>query len=413
MSKFFDVLTLVVVFIVPIILYLMEKAGVSLAWIFIVGWLSIAGAAIYLVLNFPWVWAAPRVPVTIWRVCFVCASALLLVGYCALHIWAKPENVKEVQHSSTAPQGSSIQASQSVQGGSHRKGAFISGLTLVDERDHSLAFVADIKLQSGEIVSQGEEFGKRWVRLFTVVTDFEKAHNGALPTAGLVNKRLKADKQDFRIVSIRRKREEEWAPAINADRSHNFRADNITSEGFNKVFSAQDSENAQIKDFHIKRRQTPPSVQIIGSIVNKDSNNYGTQVVNNTPPSRLIPSDKETEFSDRLRESPEKGCIGIVKAGTTDDVAPLEQQVTRLATDAGWSYERGDVSTGRGSPQIDGLECYFSGDWNSQAGRAFRSAMKSVPAQCKYVDGSYKFDQITIHEGCFTLVIGRNVMPQQ
>jgi hypothetical protein len=88
--KFFEVLAFVVVFAVPVILYLMEKAGASLTWIFIVGWLSIAAAALYLVLSIPWVWADVPMAVRVWRISLMSAIALLAVGYGATKIWPGP-----------------------------------------------------------------------------------------------------------------------------------------------------------------------------------------------------------------------------------------------------------------------------------------------------------------------------------
>ena len=86
-KKFFEVLSFVVVFAVPVILYLMEKAGTSLIWIFVVGWLSIAAAALYLVLSIPWVWADAPIGVRMWRISLVSSIALLAVGYGATKIW--------------------------------------------------------------------------------------------------------------------------------------------------------------------------------------------------------------------------------------------------------------------------------------------------------------------------------------
>jgi hypothetical protein len=88
-KKFFEVLSFVTVFAVPVILYLMEKAAVKLTWIFGVGWLSIGAAALYLVLNIPWVWADATTAMRVWRICLVCSGSLLLVGYGAIKIWPK------------------------------------------------------------------------------------------------------------------------------------------------------------------------------------------------------------------------------------------------------------------------------------------------------------------------------------
>src|SRR5258708_35665365 len=86
-KKFFEVFCFVVVFVVPVILYLMEKAGTSLIWIFIVGWFSIAAAALYLVLSIPWVWNDAHWVIRMWRCSLVSAIALLIVGYGASKIW--------------------------------------------------------------------------------------------------------------------------------------------------------------------------------------------------------------------------------------------------------------------------------------------------------------------------------------
>ncbi len=73
------------------VLYLMEKAGINIVWVFIVGWLSIAAACLYLVLNIPWVWIGANAGVQAWRACFVSATALLVVGYFATKIWPHSE----------------------------------------------------------------------------------------------------------------------------------------------------------------------------------------------------------------------------------------------------------------------------------------------------------------------------------
>jgi len=107
-KTFFDVLAFVVVFVVPVVLYLMEKAGIDLKPIFIVGWLSIAAASLYLVLNLPWVWNNPDIALRAWRAYAVCSIALLAVGYASIRIWpthstgipeanknAKPDNAEK------------------------------------------------------------------------------------------------------------------------------------------------------------------------------------------------------------------------------------------------------------------------------------------------------------------------------
>ncbi len=148
-KKFIDVIAFVLVFVIPLILYLMEKAGESLVKIFAFGWISVAAAAIYLVLNIPWVWEDPQfavrlwrlfflvmqrcsrslsgygsvaaaavylvlnIPwvwedpqfaVRLWRLFFVCSVAVLVVGYMALQIWpTHGEDATSKADSSTVP----------------------------------------------------------------------------------------------------------------------------------------------------------------------------------------------------------------------------------------------------------------------------------------------------------------------
>ncbi len=88
---FVGILCAVIVFVVPIVLYLMEKAGINIIWIVVVGWISIAVACLYLVLNIPWVWKDGNIGIQVWRACFVSAAALLAAGYGATKIWPHTE----------------------------------------------------------------------------------------------------------------------------------------------------------------------------------------------------------------------------------------------------------------------------------------------------------------------------------
>ena len=88
----------------------MEKAGVDLRWIFISGWASIAAASLYLVLSIPWIWENAPLAVRIWRICLVCALALLSVGHVAIKIWPNAalnpaEAKKQPQPSTNTPTG--------------------------------------------------------------------------------------------------------------------------------------------------------------------------------------------------------------------------------------------------------------------------------------------------------------------
>lgn len=110
-KKFFEVVAFVVVFAVPVILYLMEKAGKSLTWIFILGWASIAAAALYLVLSIPWVWADAPLVVRAWRISLMSAIALLAVSYGAIKIWPNAASSNEAKKTA-APTGETAEAKE-------------------------------------------------------------------------------------------------------------------------------------------------------------------------------------------------------------------------------------------------------------------------------------------------------------
>jgi hypothetical protein len=99
---FFGVLAGVIVFVVPIVLYLMEKANKKITWIFIVGLLFLGIAALYLVLNIPWVWSASSTAWKVYRASMVSSFALLAVGYFGIWVWpSTPASTQQRPSTST------------------------------------------------------------------------------------------------------------------------------------------------------------------------------------------------------------------------------------------------------------------------------------------------------------------------
>jgi hypothetical protein len=113
-ETFVAIFCAVVVFVVPVVLYLMEKAGINIIWILAVGWISIALACLYLVLNIPWVWAETNLGILIWRVCFVSAAVILLVGYFATRIWPNATFSRSQPAVAAAPKSPEELASKSA-----------------------------------------------------------------------------------------------------------------------------------------------------------------------------------------------------------------------------------------------------------------------------------------------------------
>jgi hypothetical protein len=134
--------------------------------------------------------------------------------------------------------------------------------------------------------------------------------------------------------------------------------------------------------------------------------------VNNAPRPRVVPPEKENDFRAYLKTS-SAGIIAIVKASSSDDVGPLENQIIRLANESGWSaYDVGEIHVNGETPQADGLECYLYGGWEVSVARAFKGALKSANLECKYFDTGFQFGgRAWVVDGRPTLVIGRNAQP--
>ncbi len=128
-----------------------------------------------------------------------------------------------------------------------------------------------------------------------------------------------------------------------------------------------------------------------GSIINQESQNYGSQTVINTPPSRVLSDEKLAVFRDNLGKA-QHGTLRVVSASTADDVFPLGQQLCTVARQVTWGIvcprSRGAIM-GR-EAVAKGLQCY-STDWGSNDASAFQEAMKAASLNCTYHPEGYDF----------------------
>lgn len=138
------------------------------------------------------------------------------------------------------------------------------------------------------------------------------------------------------------------------------------------------------------------------------SNNSAT--ANCVPVSRVMTPEKKEAFRNALRSFP-RGMIGTVKAGSSDDIGPLENQILQLAKEAEWGGNRwqGVQIAGAGDPQAEGLECYFAKGWDDPMGKAVKGAMKAANLNCKFLDSAYTFNSVIFMGSYPVIVIGRNV----
>jgi hypothetical protein len=164
--------------------------------------------------------------------------------------------VKAKIEDTETPEVSTFQKSPLLTKQPEPRGAFVSGITIIDGRDHTKMFVADMKWLDGRpILNSIPAYGDRWKDLFDIVVGFEDAHGNNLPTIKWVNKKLKQQRKDFRISTIRRATEQDMGVAVNLSGSKNFKGEDITTEGFSRAIDAQGSEGADMKNLNLKRHQ--------------------------------------------------------------------------------------------------------------------------------------------------------------
>lgn len=143
----------------------------------------------------------------------------------------------------------------------------------------------------------------------------------------------------------------------------------------------------------------------VGSIVNQDSPNYGTQVVNNIPPSRVISDDKLPLFTAALKAA-NSGMLHVLLASSADDAFPLSQQICAAAEQAQWGKlcPTARDSVVGGDIVADGLHCYAV-DWEAPDAAAVKAAMKAVSLPCIYHSAAYSANGVQFGGGV-TIVIG-------
>jgi hypothetical protein len=136
-----------------------------------------------------------------------------------------------------------------------------------------------------------------------------------------------------------------------------------------------------------------------GSIVNQGSPDYGNQTVNNAPVARSI---DVARFTDAIKET--RGAANLIKAGTSDDIGNLYDQLHEAIRSAKWQIRTGPFFEGGREPRADGLECYSS-DLSSPSFIALQKAFEGEKLPCIPIGHLYTRsfgDSITI-------LVGRNV----
>jgi hypothetical protein len=117
-----------------------------------------------------------------------------------------------------------------------------------------------------------------------------------------------------------------------------------------------------------------------GSIVNQNSTNYGSQVVNNAPPSRVLSDGNARKFQIALEGR--SGTISIFPDGTDIDVVPLAKQLCDLFQGHGAAHCIGvpgsDAMISISLPsQVNGIHCYLTDEH-------VNAAFKDSGLECMY-----------------------------
>jgi hypothetical protein len=172
---------------------------------------------------------------------------------------------------------------------------------------------------------------------------------------------------------------------------------------------AQGLEDGLSKRLDSTRQAPEFIVQMPKNSIVNNAPNQGSQSINLAPAARTVDGGREQAFKEALQQSPE-GAITIVKAGTSDDIGPLESQLRKLATEVGWGVDLvGDFSVQGDRPEADGLRCYSANGWTAMPALALKNALVAANIECEYVNHPYQFDGITFAAHP-TLVIGRNTV---
>ena len=135
--------------------------------------------------------------------------------------------------------------------------------------------------------------------------------------------------------------------------------------------------------------------------------NLGTAIVNNnySPPSRVLSVDSLHKFKSVLA-SGTSGIANVRKAGTSDDIDPLVQQLNNALREARWGGIRDGTMYANGvEPLAEGIECY-SANWESPESATIKRALEASGLRCKYFAKQYSSGGATF--GGITILVGRH-----
>jgi hypothetical protein len=132
------------------------------------------------------------------------------------------------------------------------------------------------------------------------------------------------------------------------------------------------------------------------------SNNQAT--VNCASPSRVLSADNLQKFKAAL-VGRTGGIASVRKAGSSDDVDPLVEQLTEALIAAGWGgVYYGTIRVDHKELLAEGIECY-SANWDLPESVTIKKAMESAGLRCKYFDKPYSLGGAQF--GGITILVGR------
>jgi hypothetical protein len=180
----------------------------------------------------------------------------------------------------------------------------------------------------------------------------------------------------------------------------------VSNTGSNSTITINCGDNKTEADAILKIVKTILANQLDTNTVLREVE----KAINSLPRDRVMSQEKLAAFTSALGTA--NGSLGVVPAGSSDDIFPLAHQICDAAQSKGWGLA---CPTSRNSEMggvadVEGLKCYSS-HWSSPDGVAFKKALTAGGLSCDYIPQGFSQNGVTIMGGGITILIGRQPKP--
>jgi hypothetical protein len=179
----------------------------------------------------------------------------------------------------------------------------------------------------------------------------------------------------------------------------------VSNTGSNSTITINCGDNKAEADTILKIVKTILANQLDTNAVLREVE----KAIKSLPRDRVMSPEKLAAFTSALGTA--NGMLGVVPAGSSDDIFPLARQMCDAAQSKGWgSACPTSRNSEMGGADVEGLKCYSS-HWSSPDGVAFKKAMEAGGLSCDYIPQGFSQNGVTIMGGGITILIGRQPKP--